>query len=125
MFESVAALVAGVKDEIPVRLDNGLIPPCLVLVVEMDEKVSNRPRMNDCNCHDSNGVPRTPTQSDIDNAPETYSVDLGTGGCVQFNTPNRAIEEFDFYTVVRRLSRHSRCRARLRIWCRVWDYGNR
>lgn len=30
----------------------------------------------------------------------TYATDLGAG-CVTFNTPNRAIEEFDFWTVVR------------------------
>jgi len=38
---------------------------------------------------------------DIENNPDTYSVDLGGGCCVNFNTPNRAIEEFDFYTVIR------------------------
>src|SRR5207245_204655 len=71
-----------------------------LLVVDIPEDSAPTPKGSDCNC-DRTVTPRTPSHNDIENAPETYSTDLGIGRCVQFNTPNRAIEEFDFYSVVR------------------------
>ena len=72
-----------------------------MLVIDFPEAVDTPVAKPGCDCEIVKMPPRTPSQTDIANAPDTYSVDLGTGGCVQFNTPNRAIEEFDFYTVVR------------------------
>src|SRR4029078_11814066 len=36
-----------------------------------------------------------------DSAPGVYSTDLGTGRCVDFTVPNRAIEEYSFFSVGR------------------------
>lgn len=100
-YEHAVGVVAGFADGIPVPLEKGRFPAPVLLVVELPEAIGTPPKKDDCHCDDPKIPPRAPTHSDIDNAPETYSVDLGTGRCVQFNTPNRAIEEFDFYTVVR------------------------
>lgn len=99
-FARAAALVAGIADEIPITLTAGLIPLKLLLIVDLPEDAEPTPKGKDCDC-ERTVTPRTPSHDDIDNAPETYSTDLGVGRCVQFNTPNRAIEEFDFYSVVR------------------------
>lgn len=97
-YECAAALVSGVPDEIAIALDEGLIPSPLMLVFEVPERTEPEPKKP---CYAVDPTPRTPSQEDIGKAPDTYSTDLGTGRCAQFNTPNRAIEEFDFYTVVR------------------------
>src|SRR5207253_48435 len=52
-----------------------------------------------CDC--SNNVPRAPDVNDLTSSPATYSMDLGGGKCVNLTTPNRALEEFSFYTAVR------------------------
>ena len=82
-YESAAALVAGVADEIPVRLDEGVIPARVILAVELPGPNDARSTKGDCECEGST-TPRSPQHSDIENAPETYSTDLGTGRCVQF-----------------------------------------
>jgi hypothetical protein len=46
------------------------------------------------------GVPRDPDPEDLVNAPDTYTDDIG-GRCTDFTKPNRVLEEFSFYTVVR------------------------
>ena len=89
-------LVAGIATEIPITLDDKLIPTKVPLFVDVPPRTESEPKMEG-----RDATPRTPSHADIENAPETYSTDLGTGHCVQFNKPNRAIEEFDFYTVVR------------------------
>ncbi len=98
-YERASALVAGIRDEIAIALSDGLIPEKLLLPVEIPDSLEPASKEDCCGARDV--TPRTPSQEDIDNAPDTYSTDLGTGTCIQFNTPNRAIEEFDFYTVVR------------------------
>ncbi|HEV8132328.1 MAG TPA: GH25 family lysozyme [Acidobacteriota bacterium] len=100
-FERVAGLVAGFADEIPVALAKGRLPDPVFLMVQFSDVTLPVPTKDDCHCEDAKAAPRTPTHDDIDNAPETYSTDLGTGQCIRFNKPNRAIEEFDFYSVVR------------------------
>ena len=101
-YEKVTALVAGVPDATPVSLEGGLIPLHIPLLVDLSEIASiQSENKDDCNCGGTGLLPRSPTHTDFENSPETYSVDLGAGGCVQFNKPNRAIEEFDFYSVVR------------------------
>jgi hypothetical protein len=97
-FEKAAALIAGIPTEVAITLDSGYIPKKLILLVDLPESAAAGSDVTTC----GGGVtPRTPSHADIENAPDTYSTDLGTGRCVEFNTPNRAIEEFDFYTVVR------------------------
>lgn len=100
-YERVAALVAGIAEEIPVALVKGRLPDPVFLMIQLPDVTVPVPTKGDCHCEDATAPPRTPTHVDIDNAPETYSTDLGTGQCIRFNTPNRAIEEFDFYSVVR------------------------
>jgi hypothetical protein len=52
----------------------------------------------DCGCNDG-VLARTPDATTLATDP-TYSADLG-GRCVQFTVPNRALEEFDLYSIVR------------------------
>lgn len=95
-YERASALIAGVAGEVPVVLDDGYIPRKLILLIDLPDGADTDAAGGGCGV-----IPRTPSHSDIDNSPDTYSTDLGTGRCVEFNTPNRAIEEFDFFTVVR------------------------
>ncbi|MCI1265572.1 MAG: hypothetical protein LKG19_03285 [Saprospiraceae bacterium] len=52
----------------------------------------------DCGCHKQND--RLPSQVEFGNSNNKYSQDLG-GQCVNFTVPNRTIDEFSFYHVVR------------------------
>jgi hypothetical protein len=101
-FDHAFAQVSGVTGDLHVPLEKERIPSRVILVIELP-RTSTVPvvKDGDCNCKDANAPPRTPTQTDIANAPGVYSTDLGTGRCVDFNTPNRAIEEFSFFSVVR------------------------
>ena len=111
-FSKVVALISGVPDEVPVALEESLVPPRIPIVIDLDNSIQhngdNSPggggpsgSTTDCGCGAPGDVPRTPTQENIADAPGQYSVDLGTGGCVKFTVPNRAIEEYSFYSVVR------------------------
>ena len=100
-FGTAFALVSGVDGQIPVPLEKDRIPARILLVVDIPQTVDTPAKTADCGCSEGSAPPRTPTQADIAGAPGVYSADLGTGRCVEFNTPNRAIEEFNFYTVVR------------------------
>jgi hypothetical protein len=53
---------------------------------------------SDCSCQDG-ATARLPDATTLATDP-TYSADLG-GRCVQFTVPNRALEEFDLYSIVR------------------------
>jgi hypothetical protein len=99
-YEKAVAHIAGLTDEINIPLDDGYIAVPVLLVVDLPETGIAQATKEGCNC-DVSLVPRAPSHADIVESPGTYSADLGTGGCIQFNTPNRAIEEFDFYSVVR------------------------
>jgi hypothetical protein len=52
----------------------------------------------DCECNDA-APARLPDATSLATDP-SYSADLG-GRCVQFTVPNRALEEFDLYSIVR------------------------
>jgi hypothetical protein len=98
-YAEAAAIVSGAKEPIPVALQDGRMPSRLLLAADFPDAPAQGVVVDDCGCHDV--PPRNATQADIAYAPDTYSADLGACGCPQFNTPNRAIEEFDYYTVVR------------------------
>ena len=100
IYESAFAEIAGIEDQFHIALEDGYVPTRVLLVIDLTENGLTLATNNSCGCEGSI-VPRTPTFSDIEESPDTYSADLGAGGCIQFNTPNRAIEEFDFYSVVR------------------------
>jgi hypothetical protein len=89
---------------IDIALDDKRIPQRLLLVIDVpavpDGAATGNGKDRDCTCDDT-ATPRTPSQADIASAPGVYSTDLGTRQCVDFMTPNRAIEEFSFYTLVR------------------------
>lgn len=97
-YELASVLVAGIRGEIPITLSGEQIPEKVLVPVDVPDSMAAAPRDDRCAKGD---VPRTPSHEDIENAPDTYSTDLGVGQCIQFNKPNRAIEEFHFYTVVR------------------------
>jgi hypothetical protein len=99
-FVEAMAIVPGAAEPIPVPLENGRIAPKLLLKAEIDHPAGERQHPEPCDCGDGT-VPRLPTQEDLALAPETFSLDLGAPGCVNFNKPNRAIEEFDFFSVIR------------------------
>jgi LysM repeat protein len=88
--------VVGVGDNrpIPIRLENeGDFPKSVILVVTIEEEEDQ----------DICGkiVPRDPDSEDLTTAEGTFSSDLGVGRCVDFNKPNRTLEEFSFYHVMR------------------------
>ncbi|MGH3693624.1 MAG: hypothetical protein ACRDRX_06445 [Pseudonocardiaceae bacterium] len=80
----------------PVALEeDGRLPRSLTLVVDLAEL--SLPT-DDCECEST--TPRAPDQDDLTANPEAFSQDLG-GGCVDLTVPNRAIEEFAYFQVVR------------------------
>ena len=90
--EAYGEVAVGDVDRVPVRVEDGLLPQNVVLVIEVPEDFTP----------DASGViPRAPGAQELTAASSTYSEDLGGGKCVQFTVPNRTLEEFDFYSVVR------------------------
>jgi hypothetical protein len=48
-----------------------------------------------------NGPPRAPEPEDLTNASEVFTADPTVGKCVRLNTPNRTLEEYQYFTIVR------------------------
>ncbi|KUI41651.1 hypothetical protein AU197_25770 [Mycobacterium sp. IS-1590] len=90
-FATVSGLDAGA-----VTLESERLPLRVVLVLDLP--VTEDPQTPDCDCETA--PPRTPDQEDLVANPEAFSTDLG-GKCVDFTTPNRVLEEFSFFAVVR------------------------
>jgi len=98
-YDEATAVVAGVAETgIPVPVEDGRIAPSVLLPVKVDDSVE-LVEPDDCGCNGT--VPRMATHADIANAPETFTSDYGTCGCINFNKPNRVVEEFEFFSVVR------------------------
>jgi hypothetical protein len=76
----------------PISLVDGRLPQRAVLVVDLPAVEE------ECGCTPS--PPRAPDQIDLVANSEAYSQDLG-GGCVNLTMPNRVIEEYSYFTVVR------------------------
>lgn len=101
-FENVEAIVAlAPTQRIPVSLkvsekveENGRIEDFIYLVL------SNLPSLSgeedDCSCHDV--TPYLPNAEEL--VSDQYAQDIG-GSCTNFTKPNRVLEEFDYYSVVR------------------------
>lgn len=82
-----------------IALVNGKLPERVIISVAASAvTVQGGDKEGDCACHTP--VPMLPDAEDIINAPEIYTSDL-SGGCVVLNKPNRTVEEFDFFGVVR------------------------
>lgn len=97
-FSAVRAVIPGVEQPISVpTTEQGLIGPDPLLVIDLDA-AQHAHETSGCDCGSAD-TPRLPGQEELAQS-STYTTDLGAG-CVTFNTPNRAIEEFDFWTVVR------------------------
>ena len=56
------------------------------------------PAEDDCNC--DLAPPRLPDSTELAENGDVYSTDLGAG-CEDFTVPNRTLEEFDFFKIVR------------------------
>lgn len=88
---------------VPIHLEEDkTFPKKVILVVPLPEGIivgngeaNGKPCMN---CETD--TPRIPDNEDLVNS-SSYSSDLGVGRCVDFTTPNRALEEFNYYKVVR------------------------
>lgn len=101
-FQKVEAIVAlAPSQRIPVSLklsekteENGRIEDFIYLVL------SNLPSLSeeedDCSCHDV--TPYLPNAEEL--VSDQYAQDIG-GSCTNFTKPNRVLEEFDYYSVVR------------------------
>jgi len=95
--EAYGVVVVGEQEKTAIGLrKDGTFPQNVILVIEMPE---TKTADEDCSCKAL--VPRHPDSEDLVSASETYSVDIGSNGCVNFTAPNRTLEEFSFYTVVR------------------------
>ncbi|MGZ8822281.1 MAG: hypothetical protein ACXWX1_13295, partial [Aeromicrobium sp.] len=90
-FATVSGLDAGA-----IALEDERLPRRVILVLDLAESAAKPP--SDCDCETA--TPRTPDQEDLAANPEAFSTDLG-GKCVDFTTPNRVLEEFTFFAVVR------------------------
>ncbi|MFN8463944.1 MAG: hypothetical protein U0X20_00275 [Caldilineaceae bacterium] len=94
--EAYGIVAATDGKPVPIPLTDGAFPRHVVLVVKVPEKLK---AADECDC--DSDVPRTPDSEDLTNSSSTYSVDLVGGKCVDFTVPNRSLEEFSFFSVVR------------------------
>lgn len=109
--EAYGIVSIGKNEKVPIHLEDGTfprLPKKVVLVVKMegtdDESGTiddKEGKMDGCASCRTAMVPRAPDTDDLTNSPGTYSADLGGGRCVDFTVPNRALEEFSYYMVVR------------------------
>ncbi|MCG8456358.1 MAG: hypothetical protein MI919_08750, partial [Holophagales bacterium] len=87
-------------------LEDGTFPREILLVVDLGAESGTGGDSDDCACQTP--VPRAPDSDDLVTS-SAYSADLG--GCVDFTVPNRTLEEFSFYQIVRTTEPELRGRA--------------
>jgi hypothetical protein len=94
-FDSLVARVgAGTQtSETPIALSDTGMPPANVMLTTPEA-----PAGEECNCDLL--PPRMPDATELAENGDVYSADLGAG-CEDFTVPNRTLEEFDFYKIVR------------------------
>ena len=78
---------------VPIPLSDGRLPLKVLLVVSLPDD-----EREDCACDDT--APRAPDPADLTTNPAAFSQDMG-GTCVDLTTPNRVVEEFAYFFVVR------------------------
>ena len=84
------------EQKIGIPLIDFTFPKNLLLLVDAPEN------LEDLDSGDSRIItPPIADNEDLINSPSAYSNVLGLGRCVNMNTPNRVLEEFDYYMVVR------------------------
>jgi len=81
-----------VRHTIPITPENWLPQPVLLFI---DTKGADE---SDCGC--TAPPPSTPGSTELAVNGEAFSADLGAG-CQDFTVPNRTLEEFDFFKIVR------------------------
>lgn len=95
-FDEAYAVIGIVNDDpIVIKLQNNEFPKRLVLPKDIPDDFEDK----ECICDAD--VPRIPDVCDLINSPSAYSKDVGGGKCVEFTQPNRTIEEYSYYSVVR------------------------
>lgn len=93
-FENAFATVPSVSEEkVRIALVNDMLPLNILVGLDISGYVDDA----DCVLE----TPRVPDNEDLVNSPGTYSEDVGDGEYLKFNTPNRTLEEYSFYSVVR------------------------
>jgi outer membrane protein OmpA-like peptidoglycan-associated protein len=99
-FAEASATIATVAEPVPIPLVAGALPNPLLLGALLGQAPA-KDGCKESNCSCDVGIPRTPDQWELTDPSGTFSADLGAGGCPRLNVPNRAVEEYDFYSVVR------------------------
>ncbi len=99
-FAEASATIATVAEPVPIPLVAGALPNPLLLGALLGQALA-KDGCKEGNCSCDVGIPRTPDQWELTDPSGTFSADLGAGGCPRLNVPNRAVEEYDFYSVVR------------------------
>src|SRR5436190_8705342 len=93
---AIVGIGEGVK--LPIALEASAFPRSIVLVLPIPQVPSDATGETPCPC-ESARPPRVPDPIDLVTAPESFSADAGR--CVDLTIPNRALEEFSYYSVVR------------------------
>ncbi|PXX75151.1 hypothetical protein [Rivihabitans pingtungensis] len=92
-----ATLSIAPDSKLEIVLVDGVLPEFTLLVLDVAQ-ADIVPEHDGCGCQDKPG--RLPEMEDLLSPDSIYQQDIG-GSCVNFTTPNRALEEFAFTTVVR------------------------
>jgi hypothetical protein len=98
-FDTAEAVVAG-GGPIPIALEDDALPLELLLTTDLPEEEPEDTAADPCECHKVD-PPRAPDAADLVSSSSAYSSDLSAGRCVDFTMPNRTLEEFDYYRLVR------------------------
>ncbi|GAB2629659.1 hypothetical protein GCM10026987_28550 [Belliella aquatica] len=105
VYQAAFATVGNaVNDFLEIILEEGRFPLFTLLmssILHNDDPVSHQDD-DDCECHGSASTPTNtlPDMEDLVSGESQYQQDIG-GSCVNFTTPNRALEEFTYHSVVR------------------------
>lgn len=99
-FTGAYAVVSARPDKpCPVLLDaDGRFPAFTQLVIEAEDSPTPGGQDEDCACHEP--TPRLPGTAELVAGESSYSQDIG-GSCVNFTVPNRTLEEFSHFAILR------------------------
>lgn len=100
-YSEAFAIISTAPDErVSIALEaDGTFPKFVFLILETLDRYTDQAAHDDCACKGEQHIPRLPDAEDLV-ANSSYTQDIG-GSCNDFTTPNRALEEFPFYKVVR------------------------
>ena len=79
--------------------DDGLPPESVDVAVDLPP-VETPPGETDCAC-DTSTPPRAPDHADLLASDSVFAQDINGGSCVKLAVPNRTLEEYSFYSLVR------------------------